>query len=215
MSRWRVLIVDDHAVFTDALARALGDEPDIEVVVTAATGAEALAAFDDRVDVVLCDFRLPDVDGIEVTRQLHERDPDVSVVMLTASTDDTVLTAAVEAGCVGFLSKSSALEEVLAAVRAAAVGESVISPALLARLLPRMAGRGGAGVDDLTPREHEVLTEMSKGLSNQAIGDALYVSRDTVRNHVANILRKLHAHSKLEAVATAARRGLIAFQPDD
>lgn len=207
-----MLIVDDHAVFTDAMAQALDGEDDIEIVATAASGAAALAV-GDEVDVVLCDFRLPDLDGVEVTRRLLARDPSTSVVMLTASTDDSILAAAVEAGCVGFLSKSSALDDVLAAVRAAAVGESVISPALLARLLPRMAGRA-SGVDDLTPREHEVLAEMAKGLSNQAIGEALYVSRDTIRNHVANILRKLDAHSKLEAVATAARRGLIAFEPE-
>lgn len=207
-----MLIVDDHAVFTDALSRALDAEPDIDVVATAASGTAALEVGSD-VDVVLCDFRLPDLDGVEVTRRLLARNREVCVVMLTASTDDTILAAAVEAGCVGFLSKSSALEDVLAAVRAASVGESVISPALLARLLPRMAGRA-TGIDDLTPREHDVLAEMAKGLSNQAIGDALYVSRDTVRNHVANILRKLDAHSKLEAVATAARRGLIAFEPE-
>lgn len=209
----KVLVIDDHAVFVDALSRTLSSEGDIEVVATAATASEGVEAFERSVDVVLCDFRLPDADGVAVTRNILEQDPDARVVMLTASTDDAVLVAAIDAGCTGFLAKTASLSEVLDAVRSAASGESVVSPALLSRLLPRMTGSGGTAADDLTPRELEVIAEMAKGGSNQQIADALFVSRDTVRNHVANILRKLDAHSKLEAVSIAARRGIIRLGP--
>ena len=205
----RLLVVDDHGVFATSVGRALSDEPDIEVVATASTAAEAREHVLQGVDVVLCDYRLGDGDGATLAVELRERQPDVQVVMLTASEDDSVLLAAIDAGCCGFLTKSQPLEEVIAAVRAAAAGESVISPAMLARLLPRLGRNPVSTSADMTPRELEVLEVMSKGGSNQVIADELFVSRDTIRNHVASILRKLDAHSKLEAVAVAAQRGII------
>jgi len=204
-----VLIVDDHEVFGASLARALADEDDIVVVGTAATAAEALGAALAEVDVVLCDHRLAGESGIDLTRRLIAAAPQVQIVMLTATNDDAVAAAAIEAGCAGFITKSQSLSDVLAAVRAAAKGESVVSPVLLSRLLPRLRiGRRGPN-PDLTGREMEVLVLMAEGHSNQSIADALGVARDTVRNHVANILQKLGAHSKLEAVAVAAQRGLV------
>lgn len=210
----RILLVDDHSVFTDAVASALADEPDLEIAAVAGAGAAALEAYGGDVDVVLCDFRLPDLDGIEVARRILADDANAKVVMLTASTDEAVLVAAIEVGCAGFVSKTAALSEVVGAVRAAAVGESVISPMMLARLLPRL-GRGEAsGVDDLTPRELEVLEEMARGGTNREVGEALFIAPDTVRNHVASLSQKLGAHSKLEAVAVAVRRGIISLGGD-
>lgn len=205
----RVLVVDDHAMFGATLARALADEPNIEVVGAVTTVPEALDALSAEVDVVLTDFRLADGDGVELTRSVLERHPDVHVVMLTASSDDAILTAALDAGCCGFVTKAESLEAVIAAVRGAAIGESVITPALLARLLPRLGTRPRGRNPDLTAREREVLSLVVKGGTNQEIADELSLSRDTVRNHVSSVLSKLGAHSKLQAAAIAAQRGIV------
>jgi DNA-binding NarL/FixJ family response regulator len=205
----QVLIIDDHVVFATSLARVLGDEDDITVVATVSTAADALAAMSHEVDVVLTDFRLTVSDGIQLTRELVTTWPAARIVMLTASNDEAVMSAALEAGCAGFITKSEPLELVLSAVRSAAVGESVVSPALLARLLPKLVARPKGRNPDLTTREREILQVMAKGGSNQDIADELVLSRDTVRNHVASILSKLGVNSKLQAVTLAIQRGMI------
>lgn len=206
----RVLVVDDHEVFGTSLARTLDDEPDIDVVGSVTGVTEALELISQGVDVVLSDFRLAETDGVQLARTLGERWPEVKVVMLTASNDEAVLAAALEAGCAGFVTKAESLTTVIAAIRGAATGEAVITPALLARLLPRLGRRGRGRSPDLTPREREVLGLIVRGRSNQEIADELFLSRDTVRNHVASILSKLGAHSKLQAAAMAVQRGLVA-----
>jgi len=207
----RVVVVDDHEVFGSSLARTLADEADIDVVGVATNAADAIDLIDRGTDVVLSDFRLSDgeSDGIALTRLIRERWPAVQVVMLTASNDEGVLASALDAGCAGFVTKSESLETVLSAVRAAAAGEAVITPSLLARLLPRLSSRPRGRNPDLTPREREVLALIVRGDSNQAIAEELVVSRDTVRNHVGSILSKLGVHSKLQAAAVATQRGLV------
>lgn len=209
----RILVVDDHEVFGTSLARTLADEPDLAVRGAVTTVPAALEAVEGGVDVVLSDFRLADGDGVTLARMIIERSPSTAVVMLTASNDEAVLASALDAGCSGFVTKSEPLENVLAAVRGAAAGEAVITPALLARLLPRLASRPKGRNPDLTPREREVLTLIVKGGSNREIADALFLSLDTVRNHVASILGKLGVHSKLQAAAVATQRGLISPDP--
>jgi DNA-binding NarL/FixJ family response regulator len=152
---------------------------------------------------------MPDGDGVAAIPSLQALRPSLGVVVLTASSADHVLMAAIEAGASGFLSKTRSLDEVTAAVRAAAAGESVISPEMLARLLPRF-GRGKPHTaDELTEREREVLNLVAEGLSNAAIAERLVVSVHTVRNHIASLSAKLGAHSKLEALSIALRRGLL------
>ena len=206
----RVAIVDDHAVLASSLGMVLDAEPDLESVGTAASleKARALLATSSP-DVVLLDHRLPDGDGVAAIADLRRVAPDARFVVLTASTADHVLVAAIEAGASGFVSKTRDLGDVTQAVRAAAAGESVISPEMLARLLPRLRATEPQPHDSLTEREREVLTLLAEGLSNAAIADRLVVSVHTVRNHVANLSAKLGAHSKLEALAIAVREGLL------
>ncbi|NHC12195.1 response regulator [Motilibacter deserti] len=206
----RVLVVDDHEMVASSVALVLEQEPDIEVVGIVGT----LAAARERValdppDVVLLDHRLPDGRGVDEIPRVKQIAPSAKIVVVTAATDDATLVAATEAGCSGFLSKSGKVDDLVAAVRAASVGEVLVSPALLSRLLPRLHRvQRGLG-SDLTPRELEVLVLIAEGLGNAAIGERLSVSVNTVRNHVANILAKLGVHSKLEALAVAVREGLL------
>jgi DNA-binding NarL/FixJ family response regulator len=208
----RVVIVDDHRMFAESLARLISDEADIDVVRVVGTASEGLASCTQhRPDVVLLDQRLPDRPGVEVAQEIKASRPETKVVMLTGSADDRVLLAAIEAGCSGFLTKEHAADEVVRAVRAAAAGEVLIPPSLLARLLPQL-NRVNRGVGtELSPRELEVLALVATGATNRAIADQLYLSVNTVRNHVQQILTKLEAHSKLEAVATAVREGIVRY----
>ena len=206
----RVLIVDDHEVLAASLSQVLDHEPDLTVVGAAGTLEKARAQLaTERPDVVLLDHRLPDGDGVEAIPDLLALRPEASIVVLTATTADHVLVAAIEGGASGFVSKTRGLDEVTSAVRAAAAGESVISPEMLARLLPRLHKREPEPRDKLTEREREVLQLLAEGLSNAAIAERLFVSVHTVRNHVANLSNKLGAHSKLEALSIAVREGLL------
>jgi two-component system response regulator DevR len=207
-----VLIVDDHKMFSESLARLLADEDGIEVMGVAATGAAAIdMVAQTHPKVVLMDYQLPDQDGVSVTAQIRQHNADVMVVMLTGSTDDRVLLAAIEAGCSGFLTKDRAAAEVVHAVRAAAVGEALISPALLARLLPKLNRTHRSIGEDLSDREREILGFLARGWTNKLIAAELFLSVNTIRNHVQSVLAKLGAHSKLEAVSTAVREGVIDY----
>lgn len=206
----RVLIVDDHQVFGSSLAFVLDSEPDLRVVGVAGTGRAALqVAAAEAADVVLLDQRLPDGDGVDLIEPLLALRTKMQVVMLTAATSDQVLLSAIEHGAAGFIDKSRSLADVVSAVRSAAAGESLVSPQLLARLLPRLR-RERTSDAGLTAREQEVLFLLADGLSNADIAGRLTISVHTVRNHVASLSAKLGAHSKLEALAVAVRRGLVA-----
>jgi DNA-binding NarL/FixJ family response regulator len=208
----RVLVVDDHEVLAASLAQVLDLEPDMVSVGIANTLEQARAMMRSATpDVVLLDHRLPDGDGVQALPSLLALRPEARVVVLTASAADQVLVSAMERGAAGFLSKTRGLGEVTQAVRVAAAGEAVISPELLARLLPRLQRRPGhAGrAQELTEREREVLGLLAEGLTNAAIAERLVVSVHTVRNHVANLSAKLGAHSKLEALSIAVREGIL------
>ena len=207
-----VLIVDDHRMFAESLARLLSDEDGIDVVGLAATASEAVdLATRLHPRVVLMDYKLPEQDGVAITAEIKQRDPEVMVVMLTGLTDERILLDAIEAGCSGFLTKDRAAAEVADAVRAAAAGEALISPALLARLLPKLNRTHREVGADLTDREREILRHLARGSSNKVIASELYLSVNTIRNYIQSVLKKLGAHSKLEAVATAVREGIIDY----
>ncbi len=201
-----VLIVDDHSMVAESFRRALTNEADLEVVGVAHTVAEAHAiAIDRRPDVVLMDYALPDGDGVTAAGALVRELPDVKVILVTGGDGHRAVRGAIEAGCVGYLEKTMGLTQLAVAIRAAAAGETAISPEHLAMAM-RAAPEASV---QLTGREHDVLRLLVDGLSNRAIADELIVSLNTVRTHVQSILSKLGVHSKLEAAAYARDNHLL------
>jgi DNA-binding NarL/FixJ family response regulator len=207
----RVLIIDDHAVFSDALATILKTEPGVEVVGTGGTVSGAIAlARQLQPDVVLLDVHMPDGSGIDAVATIKKDRPQTQVVILTSDEEESVLRSAVQAGVTGYLSKHESAAQVIQAVRSAAAGEALIAPYMLARLLHGMRqNEAPAPTTPLTPRELAVLQELALGRDNHAVATTLRMSPNTVRTHVQNILSKLDVHSKLEAVSRAIREGWI------
>ncbi len=214
----RVLICDDHAVFRRGLMLVLELEDDVVVVGEAADGAEAVALAEELVpDVVLMDVRMPRVGGIEATRRLGESLPAARIVMLTVSDEEDDLYEAIKAGASGYLLKEISIEEVADAVRSVMAGNSLITPSMASKLLAeftalsRQADSRPAVVRPprLTGRELDVLRLMATGRSNRDIAGELFISENTVKNHVRNILEKLQLHSRMEAVMFALKENII------
>ncbi|HEY5112023.1 MAG TPA: response regulator transcription factor [Acidimicrobiales bacterium] len=206
----RVAIVDDHSVTAEGLARILGAQSDLEVVGTAGSISEAIALINvEAPDVVLMDYMLPDGNGAEATEQVLERWPKTRILMMTGSVDPEILSRAFDVGCVGFLSKERPWEEVVTAVRAAAKGEPVIRLNELEGLLLRLRASEPEAVQWLTARELDVLRRLARAESTSTIAAEMFLSTHTVRNHIGNILPKLGAHTRLEAIAIAIRDGII------
>lgn len=205
----RVAIVDDHAVFAQALARALEQVSGVETSGVAYTLADGGRLIDAAApDVAVVDYRLPDGRGTDLVRAAARRDPPVPVVILTASADEAAFLDALDAGCAGYVTKDRSLEEVVDVLLAAAAGELAVPRAMLERVLPRLR-RDDSRRFDLTDRELQVLSLVAQGRPNKTIAADLGLRLNTVRNHVQKVLNKLGAHSKLEAVAIATRSGLL------
>jgi DNA-binding NarL/FixJ family response regulator len=213
----RVLIVDDHALFRRGLQMVLESEPDIEVAGEATDGDEAVERAESTTpDVVLMDVRMPKRSGIEATRMIKEVLPSTQILMLTISDEEADLYEAIKAGAAGYLLKEISIDEVSNAVRAVHQGQSLISPSMASKLLNEFASmvkrqdeRTQLPGPRLTDRELEVLKLVAKGLNNRDIGQELFISENTVKNHVRNILEKLHLHSRMEAVVYAVREKLL------
>ena len=209
----RVLLVDDHQLLTGALAHTLAVEPDITVMGTARTVAEAKDLARDQPDVVLMDYRLPDGTGAEAARAIKGAWPAARVVMLTALADDETVLESIQAGADGYLTKDRAVEDVVSAVRSAHAGETLLPRAVIVGIAQRVAAARDRGerwqVEPLTPREIEVLRALTEGLSTPEICERLFIAPNTLRTHVQNIMGKLRVHSKLEAVAFALRHRLV------
>lgn len=210
----RVLLVDDQQLLTDSLSRLLAAEPDISVVGVAGTVAEARRLARERMDVVLMDYRLPDGTGADATRAIKGRWPKARVVMLTAIADDETVLESIQAGADGYLTKDRAVEDVVAAVRDAAAGETLLPRSVIMGIAQRVATARERPADrptieTLTARELEVLRALAEGLATPEMCERLDISRNTLRTHVQNIMAKLHAHSKLEAVTVALRLRII------
>jgi DNA-binding NarL/FixJ family response regulator len=213
----RVLLVDDHRLVTDMLSDALADSADVEVIGIGTNGAEGVdLARRHRPDVILMDVEMDEMNGIAATREIVQTLPGVKVVMLTANADQATILDAMESGAVGYLTKDKALiDDVVDAVTRAHAGEIMLPTALIGRLITSLATRRREQVERqdlierLTAREREILHLIAEGADNKTIADRLVVSPHTVRTHVQNLLAKLGAHSKLEALTIAARRGLV------
>jgi DNA-binding NarL/FixJ family response regulator len=212
----RVLLVEDHILVAEGLGAMLNATGDIRVVGTAATTADAVRlAAEEQPGVVVMDSHLPDGAGADIAGRIREQQPQVAIVFLSADESEAAMIAAVRAGACAYLPKSRATADVVEAVRRAAQGEMLIPAGQLARLLARSHEMARDEHerrrlrDALTRREKEVLGLMAEGLDNRAIAADLGIGFTTVRGHVQNILEKLDAHSKLEALACAARYALL------
>jgi DNA-binding NarL/FixJ family response regulator len=212
----RILLVEDHASFRQTLALVFDQQPEFEVVAQAGTLAEARLAMDgSEVDLGVIDLTLPDGEGTELIGELREANQLFAALVLTASLDRTEHARAVEAGAAGVLHKSADVDAILDATRRLGEGETLLSEEELLALL-RLAGQNReeevearASIEQITPREKEVLQKLAKGLSNKEIAAKLHMSVDTERTHMMNILNKLGVHSRLQALVFAARHGLV------
>ena len=211
----RLLLVDDHAVVRSGLKMLLDSESDVEIVGEAGTAAEALeVAAQVRPDVILMDIGLPDKSGIEATREIKKRFEKMSVVALTIHEDEEYFFKMLEAGASGYVPKRAAPEELLNAIRAAATGEVYLYPSLAKLLVKDYLTQDHpadekSNLDGLTGREHEILTYLAEGQSNEEISKSLVISPKTVERHRDNIMHKLNLHSRSELVRYAIRKGII------
>ena len=213
----RVLIADDQALFRRGLDVVLGHEDRIEVVAQAENGEEAIAlAKEHAPDVVLMDVRMPRVNGIDAARAIREAVPSTKILMLTVSDEEDDLYEAIKAGANGYLLKEISVEEVAEATRAVVQGQSLISPSMASKLLnefnvlvKKADERQQYPAPTLTEREIGVLRLVAKGHTNREIADELYIAENTVKNHVRNILEKLHLHNRMEAVMYAMKERLL------
>ena len=214
----RILIADDHELFRRGLRMVLEDEDDIDVVGEVGDGLAAVQlATDEAPDVVVMDVRMPQLSGIEAAIRVKEALPHTKILMLTISDEEDDLYEAIKAGANGYLLKEISIDEIGNAVRSVHAGQSLISPSMASKLLNEFASmikreeeeKEQVPAPKLTPREMEVLEHVAKGMNNREIAKALFISENTVKNHVRNILEKLHLHSRMEAVVYAVREKLL------
>jgi DNA-binding NarL/FixJ family response regulator len=210
----RVLIVDDHVLFREGLAGLLRSQPDMNVIGECGSVREAVdLSVQLRPEVVLMDFSLPDGTGLEATRAILTELPDAQIIFLTVHDNDERLISAMRAGAKGYLLKNLSVSKLLASLRALERGEAAISRTMMARILEEFAlttpsGNSPSPLIGLTSREIEVLQELADGITNQEIASRLYISENTVKNHVHNILDKLNMNNRREAIDFARKNGL-------
>ncbi len=210
----RILLVDDQALFREALRMLISAQPDLEVIGEAANGEEAIKLADSFApDVVLMDLQMPVMNGVAATRHLHSTQPDCHVIALTTFDGDEYVFDCLRAGAVGYLLKDAASENLFAAIRAAARGESFLQPSVTARVLAeftRLSDRlphSAPLIESLSDREHEILRLIAKGSTNREIAEALFITEGTVKNHVTNILSKLDVRDRTQAALKARELG--------
>ena len=213
----RVLVADDHVLFRRGLEMVLEQEGDIDVIGEAGDGVEAVKRAEELLpDVILMDVRMPRSTGIEACLSIKERVPSSKIVMLTISDEETDLFEAIRAGANGYLLKDVPGEEIAAGIRAVHTGQSLISPSMASKLLAEFAQISrreeeapSPHTPKLTAREVEVLRLVARGMANREIGSQLFISENTVKNHVRNILEKLQLHTRMEAAMYAVRQNII------
>lgn len=223
MARARVLLVDDHELFREGVAKVINNQPDMEVVGEADDGLAALTmAYELHPDLVLMDINMPLSDGLEATALIHSNLPECIILMLTAYEEEEKLFDAIKAGARGYILKSSSSGGLIRGIRGALEGEASVPRKLAGQLLAEFSKLSNRSTDpvasedttpNLTQREIEVLNIMATGASNQEIADHLSISLQTVKTHVSNILTKLQAKSRLQATQLGIKQGLIKNKP--
>lgn len=209
-----VFIVDDNRLLREGLVSMLGEQEDLVVVGSAASGGKALEQIKElRPEVALVDIGMPGKDGLEVTRALHRDMPEVKVIILCMPDLTDEILACIEAGAVGYVLKEASFDFLVETIRSAQRGESFCSPRMAASLFSRVAELAGERIPQsfikLTPREVEIINQVAEGLSNKEIAQRLSIEVQTVKNHIHNILDKLQLHNRLEAAQFARQRGLL------
>ena len=210
MDKIRLLIVDDHPVVRDGLHGMLDGQPDFEVVGEAGDGSEAVNLTETlKPDIVLMDLRMPVMDGVAALGEIKARSPQVQVLVLTTYDSDADILPAIEAGAAGYLLKDSSRQELYDGIRAAARGETVLAPAVAARLVGKMRS---PAEEQLSSREVEVLQLVAEGKSNGEIAAQLHISQATVKSHLVNIFGKLGVSDRTAAVTAALRKGILRLE---
>lgn len=216
----RVLLVDDQRLMRDGMRTLLGMEPDLSVVGEAANGEEAIAlAGTLRPDVVLMDIRMPVVNGVDATREIRRMTPAVKVLVLTTFDDDDLVMDALLEGAAGYLTKDLPAEEIAEAIRKVQTGGVVMPPPIAAKVVAELSRRSAPAappapqvdqraLQELTEREREVLRLLGQGFSNKEIGEALFITEGTAKNHVSNVIEKLGLRDRTQAALWAVRHGL-------
>jgi DNA-binding NarL/FixJ family response regulator len=208
----RILIVDDHPVYRDGLRGLIERSSDLALAGEATTGTEAIElASTTSPSIILMDLRLPDLSGIEATRQILEADPSIGVLIITMSENDESLFAAMRAGARGYIPKDADSDELLHAIRAAAVGEVIFGASIAHRMVSFFSGGRSTAAEpfpELTAREREILELIAAGRSNAEIAQRLSITSKTVRNHVASVMNKLQVVSRSQAIVRAREAGL-------
>lgn len=207
----KVLIVDDHEMVRLGVSTYLGVQPDIEVVGEAVNGQEGLdKALALRPDVILMDLVMPKMDGIESTKRILAAWPEARIIILTSFIDDEKVYPAIEAGAASYILKTATAEEIAAAIRKTAAGDSALDPQVTTKMMNRLTKKAQPELaDELTNREREVLMLIAQGKSNQEIADELFITLKTVKTHVSNILAKLEVEDRTQAAIYAFKHGLV------
>lgn len=209
----RVVIVDDHAVVRQGLHFMLERQPDISVIGEGSDGEQAIALAASLIpDVLLLDLLMPKVDGITAIREIKRLTPETRIIILTSYHEDDLIFRAIKAGALSYLLKDASPQELLAAVRAAAQGESRLHPTIATRVLREMQAQESSPLNELTSRELEVLSQIAHGRSNTEIATLLVISEGTVKMHVSNILSKLHLADRTQAAIFALQQRVVPLQ---
>jgi DNA-binding NarL/FixJ family response regulator len=208
----RLMLADDHRMLREGLRRSMSDQG-FDVIGEARDGDEAIRLAEElQPEVILMDVTMPEVDGVEATRQIRLQYPDIRIVMLTMHADQEVLAAAIRAGASGYLVKDCSTEEIASAVRMAASGETALSPQLAASMLDEVRKLDQPSSEEervITRREEEVLQLIANGCSTPEVAEKLFISQKTVKNHLASIYQKLDARDRTQAVLQAVRMGIV------